>query len=151
MIPGPDGDNLYTPRQLMIGGGLVKENGKPNATLYHQWLYRKIFRATEEADGPGTVSGYAYEDIVRVALVVRLRDFYIPLKKAAAAANDIVDLLNGLLLTVDGDWPEVFISPVDRGFRVEMDCPERPDRDAIRLTIDTVRCNVNGRLEEMRE
>ena len=156
MNPNPyDKDYWFSPRYLMIGGGLVKETKKGkvkvNEPLYHQWKYRMIFTACEDADGPGTISRYSYEDVLVVALVVRLRQFYIPLKKAGSLARDIVKIMSEWWPDHDEDdiWPEITIVICDKkGLRVEVKKARTSSRDALHIDVETICNNVNGRLEE---
>ena len=133
----------YTPKELMVGAGI-------NTGLYNQWLYRDIFTATHEADGPGTISSYSFSDILAVAVIVRLRRADIRLKKASRLARRIVTGLNEWRQKHMGeDWPMVYVS-FDEG-KVGIDIGEDRNKEmVVRLNIDTVVNNICGRIEEMK-
>ena len=133
--------NDYTPKELMTGAGI-------NTGLYNQWLYRDIFSATNEADGPGTTSSYSFSDILCVALIVRLRSADIRLKKASKLAREIVARLDKWWNKHRGeDWPMVYMVFSDG---VKIDIGEDKNKEmVVRLNTDTVVSNICGRIDEM--
>jgi len=133
----------YTPKELMTGGGI-------NTPIYNQWLYRNIFTATHEAQGPGTTSSYSFGDILTVALIVRLRKADIRLKKASSIAHDIVSGLDKWRnKRKTEDWPMVYVSFTDDGVKIDID-EDRNQEMVVRLNTDTIFSNIAGRIQEMK-
>lgn len=143
----PDG---YSPKALMIGGGLVDEKGQVNTPIYNQWLYRGVFFATWEAEGCGTISSYSFSDIMTVAIIVALRKFDIRLKKASKMALRTIEVLEEWFSqnpqVKDIDWPDIYMKD-----ETEVSTEDSKAQAVIRLDIFTIYCNVMGRLEAMDE
>lgn len=135
---------FYSPNELMIGGGLIKENGKPNTALYNQWLYRGIFKAQQEADGPGTVSIYDFFNILHVAVVVRLREFYLPLKQATRTAKKIIEFRRKN--NKEKCKTIVIFLGEKGGLEIKMG-DDNPEIDVIRINLTSIENEVIKRLE----
>ena len=60
--PITDRPDDFTPAEMQAGAMLSRE-------IYNQWLFRGVFKATHEADGPGTSSSYSFNDILTVAII----------------------------------------------------------------------------------
>jgi len=133
----------FEPRELMVGAGISTE-------VYNQWLYRDIFTATHQADGPGTVSSYSFADIVTVAVIVELRKLDMRLKKAKILAREVIDALT-FWQNADNstDWPSVYISFSDRGAPVVDVGKDKSREVVIRLNLHSVISNVCGRIDDM--
>ena len=128
----------YSPKELMTGAGI-------NVGLYNQWLYRNIFSATNEADGPGTTSSYSFSDILTVALIVKLRQADIRLKKASRLAHRVVARVSATG-SVD-EYDKAYIAFGSDG--VQIDLEDKNKAMVLRLDIFTVVQNICGRIEEM--
>lgn len=126
----------FTPKELMTGAAI-------NVGLYNQWLYRNIFSATNEADGPGTISSYSFSDILTVALIVKLRQADIRLKKASRLAHEVVSMISATG-NVEGN-DKAYIAFGDDG--VQVDLEDKNKEMVLRLDIFTVVQNICGRIE----
>ena len=139
MNPFNDPRDEFTPKELMAGAGI-------NVTTYNGWLFRGTFIATHEADGAGTVSSYTFDDILKVALIVKLRLNHIALKKASRIASELVFTANGYLqATHETDLPLAY-SSLDEGIRIEFEDKKRSM--VLRLDIQSLIYNVAGRIDE---
>lgn len=140
----------YSPKELMVGGGLIDNKGKVNTAIYNQWLYRGVFFATDEADGPGTTSSFSFPDIMTVAIIGSLRNFDIRLKKASKLAHEIMTILEawfeGKQGVNDDDWPFIYLRS---GERIEVSAEELRGEAVIKINVFNIYCNVMGRLDEM--
>ena len=134
-----EGPDDYTPKQLMVGAGI-------NTGLYNQWLYRQIFSATNEADGPGTISSYAFSDILTVALIVKLRQADIRLKKASRLAHEVVAMISAKGGVDKNDTAYIAFS--DDG--VQIDLEDKSKEMVLRVDVFTVVQNVCGRIDRMK-
>lgn len=143
----PDG---YSPKALMIGGGLFNDKGVLNTAIYNQWLYRGVFSATCEAEGSGTISSYSFSDVMTVAIIVVLRRFDIRLKKASKMAVRIIEVLEEWFdkhpQIEDEDWPSIYLDE-----NINVSTEKLASLSVIRLNVFTIYSNVMARLEEMNE
>lgn len=136
--PLPDRPDDFTPAEMQAGAMLTRE-------VYNQWLFRGIFRATHEADGPGTRSSYSFNDILTVRIISQLKGFNIPLKKASKMAHKIIEIVYDVRKD-NSDWPIVYIVPNDKSFRIDL---KDPHCDTLRINTDSLVNNICGRIEEM--
>lgn len=140
----------YSPKELMVGGGLLDDRGKVNTPIYNQWLYRGVFAATCEADGPGTTSSFSFPDIMTVAVIGALRDFDIRLKKASRLAYEIMTILESWFKenprVEDDAWPCIYLKS---GNKIEISTEELLGEAVLKINMFNIYCNVTGRLDEI--
>ncbi len=112
VLEGEVKEVIYSPHELMVGGGLVQKNGKPNKQVYNQWLFRGILKAKLGAEGAGTWSFFDFDNIVLVDLIIKLRKFQLPLKVASIIADQVVEIKKK---RKKSDSPLVTVYPVEGG------------------------------------
>lgn len=135
----------FTPRELMEVAGIT-------TAIYNQWLYRGIFTATKEADGPGTASKYSFEDILIVAIIVKLRRVDMRLRRAKMLAADIVGALSGWQRNHNGsfEWPMAYLAFKDSGFNIDIGEDNNHDT-VLRLNLRPIINKVCDQIEKMKQ
>ena len=71
---------LYTPKEVMQVIDIPRKT-------FDQWIMRYIAQPTERADGPGTVNKFSASNILAMAIIRKLSECGIPLKKAELIAS----------------------------------------------------------------
>ncbi len=71
---------LYTPKEVMQVIDIPRKT-------FDQWIMRLIVKPTVRADGPGTVNKFSRSDILSMAIVRKLSECGMPLKKAELIAE----------------------------------------------------------------